>query len=72
MNKNFTTQYKATIGADFLTKEIEVGRNTVTLQVGLLFPVIDVTDNLLRFGTRQVKKDSRWEQLNVFFVVSSF
>merc|ERR1712137_333447 len=33
VNKNFTTQYKATIGADFLTKEVEVDNNTVTLQI---------------------------------------
>merc|ERR1712137_1104344 len=33
VNKNFTTLYKATIGADFLTKEVEVDNNTVTLQI---------------------------------------
>jgi len=32
VNKKFTTQYKATIGADFLTKEIVVDDKLVTLQ----------------------------------------
>ena len=32
VNKRFTTQYKATIGADFLTKEIVVDDKLVTLQ----------------------------------------
>ena len=33
VNKKFTSQYKATIGADFLTKEIVVDDKLVTLQV---------------------------------------
>ncbi|RYG69241.1 hypothetical protein EON64_03205 [archaeon] len=33
VNKKFTTQYKATIGADFLTKEIMIDDKLVTLQV---------------------------------------
>merc|ERR1712063_4512 len=33
VNRNYTSQYKPTIGADFLTKEIEVGKTTVTLQI---------------------------------------
>merc|ERR1712000_433385 len=33
VNKNYTSQYKATIGADFLTKEVEVGNTVVTLQI---------------------------------------
>jgi len=32
VNKKFTTQYKATIGADFLTKEIVIDDKLVTLQ----------------------------------------
>ena len=32
VNKKFTSQYKATIGADFLTKEIVVDDKLVTLQ----------------------------------------
>lgn len=33
MNKRFTHQYKATTGADFLTKEVLVDDNYVTLQI---------------------------------------
>jgi len=35
VQRKFTKEYKATIGADFLTKEIEVDDKTVTMQVGL-------------------------------------
>lgn len=33
VNKKFTNQYKATIGADFLTKEVMVDDRLVTMQV---------------------------------------
>jgi len=33
VNKKFTNQYKATIGADFLTKEVMVDDRIVTMQV---------------------------------------
>ena len=33
VNKKWAAQYKATIGADFLTKEVEVDDKLVTLQV---------------------------------------
>ena len=33
VNKKFTNQYKATIGADFLTKEMVIDDRIVTLQV---------------------------------------
>lgn len=33
VHKRFSTQYKATIGADFLTKDITIGDYQVTLQV---------------------------------------
>ena len=36
VNRKFSSQYKATIGADFLTKEISIDDKTVTTQVGLL------------------------------------
>ncbi len=35
VNKKFTSQYKATIGADFLTKEVMVDDRLVTMQVGV-------------------------------------
>ncbi len=34
VNKKFSNQYKATIGADFLTKEVMVEDRLVTMQVG--------------------------------------
>ena len=33
MNKKFSASYKATIGADFLTKEVLVDDRLVTMQV---------------------------------------
>lgn len=33
VNKKFSTQYKATIGADFLTKEVQVDDRLVTMQI---------------------------------------
>lgn len=33
VNSKFSTQYKATIGADFLTKDIIIDNKLVTLQV---------------------------------------
>ena len=33
VNNKFTTQYKATIGADFLTKEVTVEERSVTMQI---------------------------------------
>jgi len=36
VNKKFSASYKATIGADFLTKEVLVDDRLVTMQVGTL------------------------------------
>lgn len=33
VSKKFSSQYKATIGADFLSKEVQVDDKLVTLQV---------------------------------------
>jgi septin family protein len=33
VNRKFSNQYKATIGADFLTKEVTVDDRTVTMQI---------------------------------------
>ncbi|GAA6106369.1 ras-related protein rab7-like isoform X1, partial [Tachysurus ichikawai] len=38
VNNKFSNQYKATIGADFLTKEVMVDDRLVTMQVGLSAP----------------------------------
>lgn len=35
VNKRFSNQYKATIGADFLTKEVVVDDRVVTMQVSI-------------------------------------
>ena len=35
VNKKFSNQYKATIGADFLTKEVMVDDRLVTMQVSI-------------------------------------
>lgn len=37
MHKKFSQQYKATIGADFVTKELQIDDKLVTLQVSTLF-----------------------------------
>ena len=42
VNKKFTSQYKATIGADFLTKEVMVDDRLVTMQArGTYIPLMD-------------------------------
>lgn len=42
VNKKFSNQYKATIGADFLTKEVMVDDRLVTMQVRGLFFIFDI------------------------------
>src|SRR6185312_9596549 len=42
VNKKFSSQYKATIGADFLTKEVMVEDRLVTMQVRYFFTNIAV------------------------------
>ena len=75
VNKKFSAQYKATIGADFLTKEVEVDDRVVTMQVCKQLvcvpaahlaqsPVLlcNATQQALiicRFGTQQVRSDFR-------------
>ncbi|KHJ79223.1 Ras family protein [Oesophagostomum dentatum] len=36
VNRRFSNQYKATIGADFLTRDVQIDDRTVTLQVCVL------------------------------------
>lgn len=40
VHKKFSQQYKATIGADFVTKELQIDDRIVTLQVGSLTPSV--------------------------------
>ena len=44
VNKKFSASYKATIGADFLTKEVMVDDRLVTMQVGRANPTIRLND----------------------------
>jgi GTPase SAR1 family protein len=62
VNKKFSASYKATIGADFLTKEVLVDDRLVTMQVRE-YPSLStraeirlMRDN--RYGTRRDKNDS--------------
>lgn len=65
VHKKFSLQYKATIGADFVTKELQIGDKLVTLQVGFFFEITFSKISHLpvcfgcRFGTLLDKKDSR-------------
>lgn len=63
VNKRFSNQYKATIGADFLTKEIMIEDKLVTLQVQFACSNSYHSRNnfylIIRFGIQQAKKDSR-------------
>ncbi|XP_028547646.1 ras-related protein Rab7-like [Dendrobium catenatum] len=49
VNKKFSNQYKATIGADFLTKEIQFEDRLFTLQVGFSFSPSGLIDFLILF-----------------------
>ena len=52
VNRKFSNQYKATIGADFLTKEVMVDDRLVTMQVvtcKFIFPILSPLINLLFF-----------------------
>ncbi len=49
----FSNSYKATIGADFLTKEVMVDGRLVTMQASVVLWLIS------RFGIRLAKSDSR-------------
>lgn len=42
VNKKFSNQYKATIGADFLTKEVMVDDRLVTMQVWIVLVSVEV------------------------------
>ncbi len=48
VQKKFTKEYKATIGADFLTKEIEVDDKKVTMQVSGLWELGSVREGQVR------------------------
>lgn len=47
VNKKFSNQYKATIGADFLTKEVMVDDRLVTMQVMKILLGFDYSMNFI-------------------------
>ena len=71
VHKKFSQQYKATIGADFVTKELQIDDRLVTLQVGIqllfsldfvsLFELVFVFG---RFGTLLAKRDFKVLELH--------
>lgn len=55
VNKRFSTQYKATIGADFLTRELVVDDRVVTMQVSFFsirYGVCDMAEAALGSSAR--------------------
>ena len=76
VNKKFSNQYKATIGADFLTKEVLVEDRLVTMQVlsrgRSMVQHLSLAD---RSGTQRDKKGSRvwvWRSTAALTPVSSY
>lgn len=49
VSHRFSNQYKATIGADFLTKEVQIDDRLVTMQVNTMTFPIDLFDDFVRF-----------------------
>lgn len=56
MHKKFSQQYKATIGADFVTKELQIDDRLVTLQVGFVSCFNGISVFFLFFCSRIVVK----------------
>jgi len=52
VNKKFSNQYKATIGADFLTKEVMVEDRIVTMQVILVSNLIILKSSIFYTSNR--------------------
>lgn len=53
VNKKFSNQYKATIGADFLTKEVMVDDRLVTMQVLMTLNTVTIFKQLLTNNTNE-------------------
>ena len=58
VNKKFSASYKATIGADFLTKEVLVDDRLVTMQVGTHTQDSRMKANESSFGTQPARNVS--------------
>ena len=77
MSHKFSSQYKTTIGADFLTKEIQIDDRLVTMQVenSKNNYTIDISFDRVRFGIRPDKNASKvwvWHFIVELIVVFSF
>ncbi|KAK6938228.1 Small GTPase [Dillenia turbinata] len=59
VHKKFSQQYKATIGADFVTKELQIDDRLVTLQVGFEFKSV--------FNIWDTAGQERFQSLGVAF-----
>lgn len=62
VNKKFSNQYKATIGADFLTKEFSIDDKMVTMQVYINIHItasicvyVSILVYVYRYGIRQAR-----------------
>ena len=77
VNRKFSNQYKATIGADFLTKEVMVDDRLVTMQVlkylNISWLLCLISFLLHRFGIQQAKKGSSlWGLLSIVELTAVF
>ena len=57
VSHKFSNQYKATIGADFLTKEIQIDDRLVTMQVNFVYIELSIIFILLLFFVFFIFKD---------------
>lgn len=63
VNERYTQQYKATVGADFMAKEVLVDDRMITLQVTSL-----QAPTIFRCTTLPVKKDTKvWVTYSIVF-----
>lgn len=69
VNRKFSNQYKATIGADFLTKEVMVDDRLVTMQVNCGFQktCTQLSYNLVYFQIWDTAGQERFQSLGVAF-----
>ena len=69
VNKKFSASYKATIGADFLTKEVLVEDRLVTMQVRPFIPLSPLQALCLRLNTQlwDTAGQERFQSLGVAF-----
>lgn len=67
VNKKFSNQYKATIGADFLTKEVQVEDRLVTMQVTVVLNSSGLTyfqkRRAIRFSRKGNRRGVEWKEL---------